>query len=69
MNKISYFRKIPRACIRIHKYVNTCSSFAYSCFMHAYAYTGMRTYIRVLETMKDKFFCIKDGFRNEYHIV
>ena len=57
-----------RACICIHTYVHACSSSTYTCFMHAYAYTSMRTHVRVPETMKDKeffFFCIKDGFWNE----
>jgi len=38
--------------------------------MHdAYAYTGMRTYVRVPETMKYKFFVLKFGFWNESHII
>jgi len=28
-------------------------TYAHTCFMHAYTYTGMRTHVRVLETMKD----------------
>ena len=30
--------------------------------MHAYKYMGMRTHVRVLETMKDKFSTLKLGF-------
>ena len=47
--------KNSRACVRIHAYAHACSSFAYACFMHAYAYTGMRMHVRVLEIVKDKF--------------
>ena len=28
-------------------------TYAHTCFMHAYTYTGMHTHVRVLETMKD----------------
>jgi len=34
-----------------------------------YAYIGMRMHVRVLETMKDKFFSIKCEVWNESHIV
>ena len=44
----------PRACVCIHTYVHACSSSTYTCFMHAYAYTSIRTHVRVPETMKDK---------------
>ena len=44
----------PEACIRIHTYA------------HAYF---RPTYVKVLETMKDKFFCIKTKVKNEYHII
>ena len=60
MNKISYFwlkkdHGNPRACIRIHAYVHAYLSSAYACFIHAYAYMGMHTHVRVPKTMKYKF--------------
>ena len=30
--------------------------------MHTYEYTGMRTHVRILETIKDKFSTLKLGF-------
>ena len=37
--------------------------------MHAYTYTGLRMHVRVLKTMKYKFFNIKCEVWNESHIV
>ena len=51
-----------RACIRIHAYTRACPQ-------AVYAYTGLRMHVRVLETMKDKFFSIKYEVWNESHIV
>jgi len=66
MNQISYFGKTkghrnPRRCVRIHAYAHVCLSFTCACFMHAYAYTGMRAHARVLETLKDKFLHLELG--------
>jgi len=37
--------------------------------VHVYAYMGLRTHVRVLETMKDKFLSIKCEVWNECHIL
>ena len=64
MNKIKLFlenkgHENPRAYVRIHAYAHACSRPAYACFMPMYAYTGMCMHVRVLETMKNKFFYIE----------
>ena len=70
------YHENSRVCVCIHAYAHACSSSTYACFMHAYAnfmhayaYTGMHTYVRVLEIMKGKFSALKFGFWNESHIV
>ena len=70
MNKISYFGKIKtkETLGHAYAYMDMCTHAQAPC-MHVYAYTRMRTHVRVLETMKDKFFYFKDGFWNECHIV
>ena len=74
MNKIKLFLENkghgnPRACVHIHAYALAFSRPAYACFMPTYTYTSMHTHDRVLETMKDKFFCIKMEIWNESRIV
>ena len=56
------YHENPRACIRIHAYAHTCSSSAYTCSMHVYAYTVMHTHVRVPEIIKGKFYALKLGF-------
>jgi len=55
--------------LHIHAFAHACSSSLYVCFMHVYAYTGMRMHVRVSETMKEKFFALKFGFSNKSHII
>ena len=43
-------------------YAYACSSSAYTCSMHAYAYTVMHTHVRVPEIIKGKFSALKLGF-------
>ena len=52
----------PRACVHIHAYAHAFSSSTYTCFMHAYAYTGMHTHAKVPKTIKNKFFALKFVF-------
>ena len=62
LNKIFLEKKgheNPKACVHIYAYVHACSSSMCACFMHTYAYTGMRTHARVLETMEGKFSAFK----------
>ena len=63
MNKISYFQKIKTREILGHAYTYMRMR------MHVYIYIGMCTHVRVLGTMKDKFFYIKNGFWNKSHIM
>ena len=58
-----------RVCIPVHAYAHTCSCSACACFMYGYTYTGMRTHVKVPETMKCKFLTFKTWFWNESHIV
>ena len=74
MNKISYFWKIKTKETLGHAYAYTrmqthAQALRIACFMHVYTYTDMCTHVKVPETKKDKFLCIKDGFWNESHIV
>ena len=74
MNKISYFWKIKTKETVGHAYAYTrmqthAQALRIACFMHVYTYTDMCTHVKVPETKKDKFLCIKDGFWNESHIV
>ena len=67
MNRIKLFlenkgHENPRACVRIHVYAHVCFRPAYTCFMLAYAYTGMHMHVRVPETLKGKFFALKLRF-------
>ena len=67
MNKISYFWKIKTKETLGHAYTYTrMRTHAQALRMHVLC---MRMHVRVLEIMKDKFLCIKDGFWNESHIV
>jgi len=67
---MSYFWKIKTKETLGHAlYAHACSRFVYACFMHVYAKRDMHMHVRIPETMKGKFFCIKDGFWNESHIV
>ena len=50
----------PRLCI--HAYAYVCFRPVCACFTHAYAYIGICVYARVIETVKDTFFCIKFRF-------
>ena len=72
MNKISYFWKIKTKETLGHVYTYTrMRTHAQALRTHALRTHAlcMHTHVRVLETMKDKFLCIKDGFWNESHIV
>ena len=51
----------PRACVRIHAYVQACSSSACACFMHAYTYTGICAHARVQKTKKERFSALNLG--------
>ena len=67
MNKISYFQKIKTREILGHAYTYMRMR------MHAQDLRAhslcMHTHARVLETIKDKFFCIKVWFWNKLHII
>mgnify|MGYP006972275701 CR=1 FL=1 len=52
----------PRACVRRHMNAYACPRPAYASFMHTYAYMGMHTHSKILETMKDKFSALKLRF-------
>ena len=52
----------PKACVRIHTYTHACLSSTCACYMHAYAYTGIRAHARVPKTMKEKFSAFKTWF-------
>ena len=70
MNKIIYFWKLKTTETLGHAYAYTrMRMHAQALRMHAYAYIGMHMHVKVPETMKDKFFCIIDGFWNKSHIV
>ena len=68
MSKVKLFlenkgHKNPKACVRKHAYAYACSRLVYISFMHAYAYTGMCTHVRVSDTVKGKFSSLKLRFR------